>query len=431
MNKLLTDRVKLIRALQGCVKLHFLYFKDENTLKDAIRRIRDDHKSFLSLSQDKDGRVSYSGKPGDRLNSKRRIRTSLGRYFRRQLKIGYGNTYGDGGIIDKNMAWIQAQVFACTADIDGSITVVQGKDIREAYNTGFGGYTCMSGGDYSGYTKLYADNPGVVAMIKYENGVQARALLWTTDDGAKVLDRVYPDDGGAHIIAIRLWAEKQGYIARSYNHLPEDDSIPLSDDSERKVKLHDSKVYPYLDTFCFGTIKRGHVHLSNVKKDGDHIFQGTNGEWLEDFKCCSCGDNIREDEVHSHGGEDYCEDCFSKRFALCSWCEEYYDPDSMVHCSENGNTYCEGCADEELSQCCHCNEWHRNENVIKAADTGNEYCKECAADKLTPCEECGDFYEEPMEEIKDCLYCPECAANLKQKDLFKNRRKSRKAAVAV
>jgi len=423
MNKLLTDRVKLIRALQDCVKSHYLYFRDEDVLNDAIRRIRADHKSFLSLSQDKDGRVSYSTKPGTKLDNKRRVRTSLGRYFRRQLGISCD------AICDKSMAWIQSQIFAYTADIGGSITVVQGGDIREAYNTGFGSYTCMSGSDYAHYTEMYANNPDVVAMVKYDNGVGVRALLWTTKDGVKVLDRIYPDDSGAHVIAIRLWAEKQGYIVRGCNHLPEGDTISLSDDSKRQVVLRDSGVYPYLDTFCFGVIKKGWVYLSNVKKSGDHIFQGTNGKWLEGFECYGCEDSISEGSAYSHNGEHYCEACFSEQFALCSWCEEYHDADSMVYCDENSRNYCEECANEELFQCRRCDEWRQVKAT--AADTGNEYCKECAADKLTLCEDCGELYEKPMEEIKGCLYCSECAANLKQKDLFRGRRKSRKAAVAV
>jgi len=423
MNKLLTDRVKLIRALQGCAYSQHLYCRTEDFLRDIIKLIRADHKSFLSLSQDKDGRVSYSTKPGTKLDNKRRIRTSFGRYLRRQLKINHDT------MTDKDVAWIQSQIFARTADISGSVVLICGEEIREVYDSGFGGYTCMSGEDYGKYTQLYADNPDVVAMIKFDNGARARALLWTTEDGAKVLDRIYPDDGGGHITAIRLWAEKQGYIIRGCNHLPEGDTISLSDDSERQVVLRDSGVYPYLDTFCFGVVKKGRVHLSNVKKDGDHTFQGTDGKWLEGFECRDCGDEVGGGSIYSRDGENYCEGCFNERFFFCVWCEEYHDVDSMVHCSESSEDYCDECADKELFRCHRCEEWYKN--GITAADTGNRYCKECADDKLTFCEECEYFYEKPMEEIKNCLYCSECAASLKQKDLFRNRRKSKKAAVPV
>ena len=429
MNNLLTDRVKLIRALQACVKLHYLYHRDERTLVEAITRIRNDHDSFLSLSQDRDGRVSYSSKPENKFNNKRRVRTSLGRYFRRQLGIGCDSVYGKAGITDKNIAWIQSQIFAHTADISGSVVLVCGEEIRKVYDSGFGGYTCMSGEDYGKYTQLYADNPDVVAMIKFDNGAQARALLWTTDDGVKVLDRIYPDDGGAHIVAIRLWAEKQGYIIRGYNHLPEGDSIPLSDDGQRRVTLRDCGIYPYLDTFCFGTIEDGHVCLSNVRKDGDHIFQGTDGKWLDGLTCCACDEDVSEDRVCTHSGDSYCEDCFSERFTYCDCCNAYYEADSVICCQEDSRNYCELCTESELFYCHGCNDWYATK--IIAADTENKYCESCAADTLTLCEDCGDFYEKPLEEIRKCLCCPDCAANLKQKDLFKGRRKSRKAAVAV
>lgn len=422
MNKLLTDRVKLIRALQSCTKGNCrLLCGDYYGVRNAVDRIRADHSSFLSLSQDKDGRVSYSTKPGKKLDGKGRVRTSLGRYFRRQLKMGCST------ISDRGLAWIQAQVFATTADISGSITVVRGKDIQRAYDDRFGGGTCMTG-EYSKYTKLYADNPDVVAMIKYENTMQARALLWTTDDGVTVLDRIYPDDCGAHIVAIRLWAEKRGYIVRGCNSLPKGNSIPLSDESRRQVTLRDNGVYPFLDTFCFGVVDRGRVRLCNVKKKGDHAFWGTNGEWLTELTCYECGRSVGEEDVCSHQDEHYCEECFDENFTLCDNCNDYCRSGSVITCVEDDLCYCEQCTSEELFYCNGCANWYKTKWV--AVDTGNEYCGDCASNTLTPCEECGELYEKPMEESRGCLYCPDCTANRKQENLFKTQRRSKKAAVA-
>ena len=79
---------------------------------------------------------------------------------------------------------------------------IQGQEIVEAYRNGPS--SCMSGAS-SGDTQLYANNPGSVGLIKIMLGEEyvGRALVWTDTGGVRLLDRVYPSDGGAHVIKVR------------------------------------------------------------------------------------------------------------------------------------------------------------------------------------------------------------------------------------
>lgn len=93
--------------------------------------------------------------------------------------------------------------------------VVRGLDLVEAYRQSASTWrSCMSenAGVY-----LYAQNPEKVELVKVMRKVDAgspvysgRALLWTLDNGEKLLDRQYPSTA-LHNIRMDEWARKQGY----------------------------------------------------------------------------------------------------------------------------------------------------------------------------------------------------------------------------
>lgn len=107
------------------------------------------------------------------------------------------------------------------------------------------------------------DRQDAVKIVKIKEGkrVVGRALLWTTVDGVKVLDRVYPSDGGAHTYAVRQWAKAQGFVFKTRDQL----FSPLVDGSSHVVEVdYPEEGFPYMDTFKYAyAASTGKVWLSN------------------------------------------------------------------------------------------------------------------------------------------------------------------------
>ena len=263
---LLYDRVKLIRCLEKT------YEKakengDEATIKDIVARIRSDADGhFLSYSQEAPDKVSFAQKPEHRTNNQSRIRTTLGRYVRRQLGIGPDR------LSDNGLAIITKAVFGILACGEGKIETISGDDITKAYRDSIGGKSCMTGSNADSRIGIYALNPDKVQMVIFDK--MARALLWTCDDGTRVMDRIYPNDGG-HVDVLHNWCKMHGIIYRVDNSLPSG-TVRLSDGSIRKVTvIHDGSA-PYLDTFHYGLIDDNKIELSNDSNFGDIVFRRWN-----------------------------------------------------------------------------------------------------------------------------------------------------------
>ena len=141
-----------------------------------------------------------------------------------------------------------AQAYLSTAfDMSSySHKILTGEDLYDVYDNGEFGRSCMTGG-HDG-PRLYAENPDKVAVVAvYRNGYpHGRALLWTTDDGEKFLDRIYPTDGNAHEKYLEDLAEKEGWATRDGPK-----GIGGEAPSDMRVTLRDVGYYPYMDTFAW------------------------------------------------------------------------------------------------------------------------------------------------------------------------------------
>jgi hypothetical protein len=96
---------------------------------------------------------------------------------------------------------------------DYEFVVVRGPNaIREAYYDAQGAAwsSCMHRRPYVAW---YDETPEKIGLVKIMQGSNyvGRALLWTTDQGPLVVDRVYPSDNGPHTNALHRWAEANGY----------------------------------------------------------------------------------------------------------------------------------------------------------------------------------------------------------------------------
>lgn len=151
--------------------------------------------------------------------------------------------------------------------------VVYGDAIVDAYRRG--PQSCMQG---TTYVQFYAENPDKVGLIKIfsRNRYMGRALLWTTDDGALLYDRVYPSDGGRHTRALALYAQKQGW---KNVHFGEHRRKPNGDYHTVTMKHNRTGQWPYLDTFNYMTLgnKCFKLRSGHVNSDYDYRLYSTCG----------------------------------------------------------------------------------------------------------------------------------------------------------
>jgi hypothetical protein len=123
--------------------------------------------------------------------------------------------------------------------------VLVGPAVMDFYiNPGEGSASSMTGNERGIFTKFYADNPYKVALIVSKDR-NARALMWTCDDGMRVLDQIYGPKYQS--IAVMHWAY--------YNNTYLLNTLPLKKGKELRVTMDikDDK-FPYVDNFQFGQI---------------------------------------------------------------------------------------------------------------------------------------------------------------------------------
>jgi len=408
MNPILKDRIKLIRAIESAIEnlasSEKVSMNTSNWLRDIPMLIRQDYgENFLSFSCEDTRKISYAGTPAHKLDTVHRVKTTLPRFIRRRLGLGADK------ISDPILAHIASRVFGTIGDHDGDIQIVSGESIVDYYRESFGGSSCMTGENRKNILKLYADNPDKVKLLIYENGIKARCLLWNTDEGETVLDRIYPNDGH-HIAAIEQWAQSKGYITRCTHGLPCGD-VKLSDGIEHTITLPDPGIYPYLDTFHYGEIDGRDLILSNIAGTYEYIFECTDGNYMGGIRCINCGNSICEDETyHSDGDGPFCESCFGELYAYCDQCETDVPKDSIQRIADSGEYICNNCIQNgDYFECTDCEEFFTTDSIRVAEDTGQCYCEKCSENNLIYCEDCEVYYEnEESKEYENRTLCEEC-----------------------
>ncbi len=313
MNILLKHRVKLIRAMIKSKQAFNCHPLINNEIDNIIKQIREDKQNhFLSVSQDELSQVSYSKNEENKLNNKRRIKTTLGRYIAKNFNF-------DGELL--NPVFLYEYVSTVWGEYycdDIKVEIIDGDSIEEEYEKcDDHSHSCMTG-ENSDLARIYTVNSDKVCLVKYG---PVRALLWTTDQGVKVLDRCYPS-GHNLIYQLLKWANKKGYVIRdSKDKCVIGPTVELSDKKIYTVTLsYDERIFPYLDTFCFGKFLSDHkIVLSNDCKGYDVLFRTSNGETIRNYYlwCYRCGckldfnSNVTEINVDWDSGRTrfICERC--------------------------------------------------------------------------------------------------------------------------
>lgn len=396
---------------------------DFKKFKGVIEDIRSKKGKSLFVAQSEDEkRVTYAPKPEYKFDLDRRQKTTLGRYLKRNHKKILNE------IDDKSLDKFVAQVISKLTDVEEFFKIVDGEEIEEAYKSGIGSRSCMTG-NCSSFTRFYAENSDKIQMLLY-NDTKGRALLWTTDDDVKLIDRIYPNDG-QHIALYEKWAKQHGFHMRSHQGLPEENTRFLGVDDWQTVTLKapSNDRFPYMDTFKYGIRDGDKIILGNAKDfDWTAILDNTSGRWHDIRKKCEkCGKLIYRDYLININDKYYCtehttrcgccnypvlkektkkvleglvcEKCFEKRCSKCDCCDEYGIARNQYE-TNNGKLICHTCKIDNYVYCNGCNGLFLIENTIKPQNSYC-FCAECFEKEFNEDGMPKDVEKEQKKQTKD------------------------------
>jgi hypothetical protein len=296
---------------------------DLGALAVAVRDKIIEHKELeVGISEKDYESITFTDEQG------RTLITTLGRLMTRRL--GY-DPY-------KYSLLIQVLTDAYLAEIrkfNVSFDVVLGKYITDAYKEEWGAHSCMTG-SYAAYTKFLAKNKQAVQMLLFKDkAVKARALLWTTNEGDKVLDRIYPNSG-YHVAMMQKWATDQGFIYRANNSLPSGLTVMLSNKKTYSVSITNlDDIWSYMDTFTFGKGTQPHYTLTNGYDSSCSFDLQTTGGARNNYPTCHhCSVVLGplDDIYEAYLGVGtikrlFCESCKGSVVLQCQGCKrEVYAP---------------------------------------------------------------------------------------------------------
>jgi formylmethanofuran dehydrogenase subunit E len=192
--------------------------------------------------------------------------------------------------------------------------------------------------------------------------------------------------------------------------------IMLSDNSSRyvTVKYNSEMVFPYMDTFSFGSkySSRGLVMvMTNDPCDQEFEFFSTDGgySWINgDYTCDECGCRMDEDEGIRVGDYTYCDSC-AESYRWCECCEQYFYRDDACYIESEDVYVCDRCLSRYYTQCERCDEYFDSQNAITTED--GEVCEHCADRYYSICNECGDLVRETRS-FNEMWYCEGCYEDL-------------------
>jgi hypothetical protein len=194
--------------------------------------------------------------------------------------------------------------------------VVSGDDIIKYYDessyadeeTASLGSSCMRYSHCSDYIRFYAVNEDVVKLVvafNQEEKVVGRALLWNTNCGTAVMDRIYGTD--IMVEKFKKYAIDNGYVHKENQSYSDNDSWVNGDgcfSEEYRVTVKNIRTMPYMDTFKYTDGIDSDTMIIN-NDSGCYEFTDTDGarETFEgdddDYVYCErSGDRIHVDDAH-------------------------------------------------------------------------------------------------------------------------------------
>ena len=336
---LLLDSLKAVSELPSSTT-HYgtpLYVARSVTSGAALilNKIKSDEAALAAFSEDDPKRISYAKEGQDPLEGTR-IKTSLGRYVNRRLALG---------LEDSTVTKVVDMMFALREAVDLSYEILRGRAISDAFSEEVGGHSCMTG-DCSDYVVLYELNPDRIGLVVSPDrgSYGVRALLWDTDQGDTVLDRVYPNDSSREYgILYRLLAQNMGWKYR-VSDSASDAQVFGASGAHTAKNLTTGRYYPYMDTFT--TVmdtewQNGTLNLTTPNGGGVERLESQHGALGCWVRCSNCDDWSDASRRDVDGGA-ICEGCFVENYFECFHCGYNARTDSGREV--DGNTYCSSCA---------------------------------------------------------------------------------------
>ena len=295
--------------------------------------------------------------------------------------------------------------------------IVNKEDIRMWYldsnyesSAGTLGGSCMRYSKCQDFLNIYTENPDKVSMVilrsdKHDDKISGRAILWTSDDDKKIMDRIYTNDH-ADIDLFINYANKCNYhykYAQNYEPMPlMFNGIKLSnEESSIVITLStDFRQFPYMDTFKY---KSDGMLTNDYGKSYDTELTDTDGG---DGGCDACGGSGRCSCEECDGdGDRSCDECYNGSVS-CSDCDsngtvdcDNCDGNGTIDCGEcdgNGCDACEGSGtiDCDASGC----DGDGTIECVECRGEGEYECGECSGEGRVSCGCCdGDGYNNCYE----------------------------------
>jgi len=244
MNNISINRLGLLAVIRkSSKKIAESHPGDAAALANIYDNIKNDKKTFLSISSGDRSRVSYARNTEDKYNLTKRVNTTLAKYIRRQLKLD------NSTICDSALEALSNEVSVCliTKSIDSRVKILSGESLALFYRDG-PNLSCMSGKINYERIKFYAASPDKVKLLTVDD--KFRTLMWFCDDNKTVLlDYFYPRGGLQHDIATK-YAQLKGY------HML--DTMIYFDKirEDARITLNMTKPCPVIDIFKYGKLSK-------------------------------------------------------------------------------------------------------------------------------------------------------------------------------
>jgi hypothetical protein len=334
---------------------------------------------YLDLTPTDTGFVTAIPAKRAALEDRERFRVSLrpGKIFR---EVAGGQL---AGISEHEWTKIATHYQSLTVAPELTFDVVEGDAIAEWYYEGnyhpskyMLNQSCMRYEKCQQWFGLYTKNPDRVKMLTVFDEsdaslLVARALIWNTDCGRTVLDRIYSDD--ATVEAVKQYAQEQGWHHRLYQSSDYNRRFvtPQGKEAQRTMTVtleHPThRWYPYLDTFSY--MSQEYVLCNSEKRDAYWTLHSTRGD----------------------GGPPPAD------MANCAHCRNYFDLTDVVHV--NGRVVCFDCLRGFYQPCMDC-DWLTHERGASRTANYRLICNHC-----TPyhqqCNDCGYLCDERQDTVVD------------------------------
>lgn len=398
-----SNRIRLLHHIKGAKKRLVLSTHQESIVDNIFNLISKDEKSeFISLEDNNN--ISFAKKKEDIFNKNNRKTISFNSFIMDRMNISVANPHE---LLDKIIRDVYLD------DAFSNVLILNNFDIEKLFSK-------LGTSKLIEKSKLdfYVINSNKVSIVITTAFV--RAILWTCDDGTKILDKIYPRDKKDILLD---WAQKNKIIAADISGI---DIKPYK--ITMKYTYGPSKI-PYQDTFKYGEIqnlelnKCNTIILSADSDFGNVLLDSNVGALNRPGICDICKINSEKTIITSIFNKKYCPACLKVRFRKCNHCNDYnyINENSFIEPLTdnkdfiiNGGFICSTCIKNEKKdlekECLSCKREFIYISMYPIYSYGNinYFCKKCAIENVKRCCACNAVkFTKKIGDKNLCVLCAE------------------------